>query len=177
MVIDNQKKGIPCGWLPQGSFFATGYVASGWCHNGGCFYRPSLCRINVPRILPSTLVSRESITSPMVIVTTSLPCRIGLVGPWQLQYSTTDDKNPTAPGKRSGIFRCDRSCRALGWCHNDGCLYKNMRLNTSAASPRRGCRAAHGTSSRCGAPQISRARQASQRCARPRAVSPHPLPR
>ena len=37
--------------------------------------------------------------------TPSLPCRIGLVGPWQLQYTTTDDKNPTAPGKRSGIFR------------------------------------------------------------------------
>ena len=79
MVIDNQKKEIPCGWLPQGSFFATGEVASDWCHNGDRFYRPSLCRINVPRILPSTLVSRESIISPMVIVTTSLPCRIGLV--------------------------------------------------------------------------------------------------
>ena len=104
MVIDNQKKEIPCGWLPQGSFFATGEVASGWCHNGGRFYRPSLCRINVPRILPSTLVSRESITSPMVIVTTSLPCRIGLVGPWQLQYNTTDDKTPTAMPAAVGVF-------------------------------------------------------------------------
>ena len=65
---------------------------------------PSLCRISAPRILPSTLVSRESITSPMVIVTTSLPCRIGLVGPWQLQYNTTDDKAPTAMPAAVGVF-------------------------------------------------------------------------
>ena len=107
MVIDNQKKEIPCGWLPQGSFFATGEVASGWCHNGGRFYRPSLCRINVPRILPSTLVSRESITSPMVIETTSLPCRISLVGPWQLQYTTKHTKKiPLRLVNAVGFFVC-----------------------------------------------------------------------
>ena len=107
MVIDNQKKEIPCGWLPQGSFFATGEVASGWCHNGGRFYRPSLCRINVPRILPSTLVSRESITSPMVIVTPSLPCRIGLVRAVAASvYHKTHEKIPLRLVNAVGFFVC-----------------------------------------------------------------------
>ena len=52
MVIDNQKKEIPCGWLPQGSFFATGEVASGWCHNGGRFYRPQPLQNQRPENTP-----------------------------------------------------------------------------------------------------------------------------
>ena len=108
MVIDNQKKELPCGWLPQGSFFATGEVASGRCHNGGCFYRPSLCRISVPRILPSTLVSRESITSPMVIVTPSLPCRIGLVRAVAASvYHKTHEKIPLRLVNAVGFFVCN----------------------------------------------------------------------
>ena len=111
MVIDNQKKEIPCGWLPQGSFFATGEVASGWCHNGGCFYRPSLCRINVPSILPSTLVSRESTTSPMVIVTTSRPCRIGLVRAVAASvYHKTHEKIPLRLVTAVGFFVCNFVC-------------------------------------------------------------------
>ena len=36
--------------------------------------------------------------------TPSLPYRIGLVGPWQLQYITTDDKTPTAMPAAVGVF-------------------------------------------------------------------------
>ena len=30
------------------------------CHIGGCFYRPSICKINEPRMLPRMLISSES---------------------------------------------------------------------------------------------------------------------
>lgn len=47
------------------------------CHVGGCSYRPSICKISVPRMLPRMLTSSESTNLRINIASPPFLPRIG----------------------------------------------------------------------------------------------------
>ena len=90
--------------VTAGRSFAVGSAASTVCHMRCSPLPPQQSKDQRPQ---DTSQNTDQERYDKVIEhheTPSLPYRIGLVGPWQLQYITTDDKTPTAAGIAVGVF-------------------------------------------------------------------------
>ena len=90
--------------VTAGRSFAVGSAASTVCHMRCSPLPPQQSKDQRPQ---DTSQNTDQERYDKVIEhheTPSLPYRIGLVGPWQLQYITTDDKTPTAMPAAVGVF-------------------------------------------------------------------------